>query len=242
MGSRHKNPSQNKGRKRKKLIIEFDEKKRREFLTGFRKRKLQRKEKAKEEIEQKLKQERQQLKEEIRSNITKQFKKSFQPIPELEEQENQLDEEEYETEDVTVKITELSTYDLAKENNWVGQNRPKCEESTEVKEESEEESEEEEIPGMSVSTKSTQQKKQKEVEIKDSMEIKSKKELNRMVQNHTMKFLQKSKAFKMKTQLQRSKNKQKSRREKNKKVKLLKKKSRRGDGKAKKKLEKIQNK
>lgn len=50
------------------------------------------------------------------------LKLSFAPIPELA---NELNEEEYETEDVSVKIVEISTSELAKSNNWIGENRPR---------------------------------------------------------------------------------------------------------------------
>ncbi|XP_055679340.1 nucleolar protein 12-like [Lutzomyia longipalpis] len=233
MGAKPKNKSGNGGKSRPKVVINFDEKKRREFLTGFRKRKLQRKERAKEEIEQRLKIEKKQLRDEIRSNITKQFKKSFQPIPELEEQEA-AEEEEYETEDVTVKITELSTYDLAKENNWVGENKAKLEESF-MKEEdsaSDEDNEEEEIPGMSVKAPKATPVTQESAAEKEEVQLKSKKELNRMVQDHTLKFLKNSKAYKMKTQLQRSKNRKKSRRERVQKEKMQKKRNKKSGGKS----------
>ena len=51
-----KKANEGKGKKRKTEIV-FDEAKRRDFLTGFRKRKQERREKAKLEYEQKLKEE-----------------------------------------------------------------------------------------------------------------------------------------------------------------------------------------
>ena len=54
MGKKKSNES--KGKKRKTEIV-FDESKRRDFLTGFRKRKQERREKAKLEYEKKLKEE-----------------------------------------------------------------------------------------------------------------------------------------------------------------------------------------
>lgn len=46
------------------IIYKFYAFKYREFLTGFRKRKLQRKQKAKEELQQQLKEERKRIKQE----------------------------------------------------------------------------------------------------------------------------------------------------------------------------------
>lgn len=51
--------------KKVKTELVFDNKKREEFLTGFSKRKMQRKKKAKEETEQKLKVEKKRIKEEV---------------------------------------------------------------------------------------------------------------------------------------------------------------------------------
>ena len=51
-----KKANETKGKKRKTEIV-FDESKRRDFLTGFRKRKQERREKAKLEYEKKLKEE-----------------------------------------------------------------------------------------------------------------------------------------------------------------------------------------
>ena len=56
MGKRNA-PGGNKPKKERKTEIVFDENKRRDFLTGFRKRKDERRKKAKEEFEKKLKDE-----------------------------------------------------------------------------------------------------------------------------------------------------------------------------------------
>ncbi|XP_055321178.1 nucleolar protein 12, partial [Sitodiplosis mosellana] len=109
-----------KGGKKKKTELVFDPKKRREFLTGFRKRKQERRQKAKEDLDKQVKEERKRIKQEIRDGFQDQFKKSFEPI----ELEGKLKEEEYDTENVTVQIVELSTDEIAKSNNWIGANRP----------------------------------------------------------------------------------------------------------------------
>lgn len=58
--------SNKKGRKPKTELV-FDNKKREEFLTGFSKRKLQRKKKALEENDKRLKEEKKRIKEEVSS-------------------------------------------------------------------------------------------------------------------------------------------------------------------------------
>lgn len=55
----------NQGRQKNELV--FDNKKREEFLTGFTKRKQQRKKFAKEESDRKLKEECKRIREEVRS-------------------------------------------------------------------------------------------------------------------------------------------------------------------------------
>lgn len=74
----------------------------REFLQGFHKRKLQRKKKAQEELQMQLKDERRRLKQEARESYKK-LVTSHKPIPELEK----LLEKEYETEDVSVKVSQF---------------------------------------------------------------------------------------------------------------------------------------
>ncbi|KAJ6634983.1 Ubiquitin-like modifier-activating enzyme ATG7 [Pseudolycoriella hygida] len=83
--------------KKRKLELVFDEKKRKEYLTGFRKRKQERRKKARDDLELQVKEERKRLKQEAREDIKSKFKLSFAPIPELADE---LNEEEFETEDV----------------------------------------------------------------------------------------------------------------------------------------------
>lgn len=206
----------------------------REFLTGFRKRKLERKARARKEIEDKLLKERKAIKADIKENFFNQFKKSFAPIPELEEQEEDK-EEEYEDDEVKVKIVELSTSDLARENNWIGANRGKLQESSEEEEESEAEEPEEAVPGMSVTapkapkkSKDASTEKKNEKELK---EIKSKKDLTRAVRDQTSKLIKQTKAFKMKNRLDMMKSRKKARGEKRKKIHVLKNQSKKRGGK-----------
>lgn len=70
-----------------------------------------------------------------------------------------LKEQEYDTEDVSVQIVELSTDELAKTNNWIGANRPvytddktSTNKGDSDEEEDDEEVNEEEVPGFTVTT------------------------------------------------------------------------------------------
>lgn len=56
-----------KSYKKKELV--FDEKKRQEFLTGFSKRKQQRKKKAQDEFQKKIKEEQKRIQDEVRTEL-----------------------------------------------------------------------------------------------------------------------------------------------------------------------------
>ncbi|CAH0388990.1 unnamed protein product [Bemisia tabaci] len=105
--------------KKTKVHIVFDEKARRDYLTGFSKRKQARKKKAEEEFKVLLKEEKKRIKQEARESYMK-LTKSFEPVPEVEH----LQTEEYDLGTHSVCITELSTDEIAKHNNWIGANRP----------------------------------------------------------------------------------------------------------------------
>lgn len=94
----------------------------------------------------------------LRDGFQDQFKKSFAP---LEVDAELLKQEEYDTENVTVQIVELSTDDIAESNNWIGRNKPVYERAANEKEagsdgepddgdDAEEEAEEELVPGFGV--------------------------------------------------------------------------------------------
>merc|ERR1711931_233727 len=60
------------GRRKKKeegLVLKFDAEKRKEFLTGFRKRKLERKAKAREELDKQIKAEKARINQEKRDEL-----------------------------------------------------------------------------------------------------------------------------------------------------------------------------
>lgn len=154
--------------------------------------------------------------------------------------EGELKEEEYDTENVTVQIVELSTDEIAKSNNWIGANKPVYEgENSSDNETDSEEDVEEEIPGFTVtSTKPKKSKIQENPPDNDDTEkaadngkakkkfkkipeeIKSKRALGQFFAKSATNTLKHSKAFQMKNRLERNKNKKKARIEKEKRVKL----------------------
>lgn len=177
------------------------------------------------------------------------MKKSFEPIPELIDE---LNEEEFETEEVQVTITELSTSELAKSNNWIGQNRPKySDDEEEAVDESESDEEPEEVPGMgllSAVPKKAPKKAAKPSEANEEDEaaaeasegkpewplskknIKSKRELGVVVSKDALQTLKNSKAFQQKQRLDMLKDRKKARRLKENRIKLQEKKARRNNG------------
>jgi len=200
--SKSNNTSKKKSNKRKtKIHLVFNEGKRREFLTGFHKRKLQRKKKAKEELEQDLKNEKKRLKAEARESYKK-LVKSYAPIPEVED----LLAEEYEDDDVNVKVVELSRSEIAKQNNWIGINQPQYECDEEEEESDDGSVENEELPGMELKPKSSKTKK-------DSVEetsLKSKKDIKKIVKKQATKNVQNSKAYQIKNRIEKHKQRRKA--------------------------------
>ncbi|XP_063917182.1 nucleolar protein 12 [Zophobas morio] len=200
--------NQNKTRKSRpnKLHLVFDETKRREFLTGFHKRKLQRKKEAREKLERELKEERKRLKTEAKESYKK-LVVSHRPIPELET----LLKEEYEEDNATVRIEELSTNSIARESNWIGANQPKCQSD-------DDEEKEEEVPGMGL----TNTKKDK----KEIQEFDTERDVKRLLKKEATKKVKKSKVFQMKNKIEKEKQKKKSLQMKKQRMKFKEKKSR----------------
>lgn len=160
---------------------------------------MQRKKEAKEKFERDLKEERKRIKVEAKESYKK-LVVSHRPIPELEN----LISEEYEDDEVTVKVVELGANDIAKRNHWIGANQPKYDTD---KEESEEEDQnaEEEVPGMELKPK------KKVVENKnDRAKFQSEKDVKRALKKQATKTVKKSKVFQMKNKLERQKQKKKS--------------------------------
>lgn len=149
---------------KRKVELVFDPTKRQEFLTGFHKRKVHRKKIANSQIERKLKEEARRIRHEAKDNVKKLYH-SYKPIPDLTAEDRE-EEQEYDTENVTVKVVELSTTDLAKENNWIGENKAvvRGEDSDDEEEEDESSSEDEEkdldtIPGMELAGEKPKKRK-----------------------------------------------------------------------------------
>lgn len=153
-----------------------------------------------------------------------------------------MKEEEYDTENVTVQIVELSTDEIAKSNNWIGANKPVYEgdrSSGEENSSDEDDEEEEQIPGFTVtslakpskkSTRNTEDNDNGGENVDESKakkkfkpipgEIKTKRALGQFFAKRATNSLKHSKAFQMKSKLERNKNRKKARIEKEKRIKL----------------------
>lgn len=175
-----------------KRTITFDEKSRKDFLTGFHKRKLARKKKAKDDFEKKLKEEKKRIKAEARETFLK-LTNSHPFIP------DPLDmvTKEYSLENHTVQICDLSTDEIAKSNNWIGSNQVIYEDDKESEDEENidktNEDVAESVPGMSFS---------------------SIKEIKKAIKKQASQTVQNSKIFKMKNKIERIKDKKKAKRKK----------------------------
>ncbi|CAK9833219.1 Nucleolar protein 12 [Anthophora retusa] len=189
-------------KKRRKITLVFDENKRREFLTGFHKRKLQRRQKAKEELQQQLKEERKKIKHEARERFKKLL--SSRDVPEIQQL---LSQQEYETEGHTVSILELNVADLTENDALIGENKG----TDKVKNEDEENKKcsenDDEIVGMSLDKK---KKCKISKNIAEEIQIDNKKDLKKAIKKAALKQVQKSKVFQKKQRLERQKSKKES--------------------------------
>ncbi|KAL6267884.1 hypothetical protein P5V15_000955 [Pogonomyrmex californicus] len=193
----NRKPSQPK--RRRKITLVFDEEKRREFLGGFHKRKLERKRKAQEQLQQQLKEERKKIKQEARERYKNSL--SQQVVPELEKL---LSQQEYDLGSHTVSILELNVADLAEGSKWIGENKIKEEDTQEDNKSDYCNDDDEEIVGMSLQEK---HKTQVQQESKSNVrEMKSSKELKREVRKAALERVKNSKAFQQKQKLERQKN------------------------------------
>lgn len=174
---------------------------------------MERKKKYQEKLSLELKVERKRLKQEARESYKK-LVVSHRDIPELEN----LFTEQYEDEDVTVKVTELSTSEIANRNNWIGENKPHYEVPVSEEESEDEASAEvENVPGMEI-----KQKPKKVKEEKVTKMFKTEKDVKKALKKQATKNVQKSKAFQMKNKMERQKNKKKSMRQKKERFKVRK--------------------
>ncbi|XP_063165050.1 nucleolar protein 12 [Candoia aspera] len=98
-------------------VVSFDEKSRREFLTGFHKRKVERRKAAVEEIKRKLKEEEKKMKEERHKEYMKMLKEREEALEEADELEHlvtsQTESVSYDHPNHTVTVTTISDLDLS---------------------------------------------------------------------------------------------------------------------------------
>ncbi|XP_043535871.1 nucleolar protein 12 isoform X2 [Chiloscyllium plagiosum] len=100
----------------------------REFLTGFHKRKVERRKKALEEIKVKLKEEQKRLKEERHKEYMKMFKERQEALEEADELDqmtsSRMESIQYDHPNHTVTVTTVSSLDLTAANLYLGANQP----------------------------------------------------------------------------------------------------------------------
>uniref|UniRef100_A0A336L3A4 Nucleolar protein 12 n=1 Tax=Culicoides sonorensis TaxID=179676 RepID=A0A336L3A4_CULSO len=198
-----------KNRQKKKTELLFDDKSRVEFLSGFSKRKAERKKVAKVALQRKIKNELKRIRHETKEGIKKNCK-SFEPIKFPQLGDSDQDEDIIEDDTVTVSVKTLGVDDLAQKHNWIGSNKGFKVETESEASASEEENETEEIQGMGLTEpKKEKVKKETEVNVK---KFESKKDIDREMKKKTFKALKKNKAFKAKSREKRSKDLQTSRR------------------------------
>ncbi|KAI4455879.1 nucleolar protein 12 [Holotrichia oblita] len=180
-----------------KVNLVFDEEKRKEFLTGFHKRKQQRKKKAQEKLENQLKEERKRLKSEIKQSYKK-LVVSNRLIPELPESS----QNEYEDDDVTVQIMDLSS-NIIKEDQQINPNETaenKCLKKIEV-------------PGMELNPAT------EPILNAPNKQFSSEKQIKSLLKKTATKNVQKSSIFQKKNKLERNKQRKKSLQQKAQKLK-----------------------
>lgn len=205
-GGRTKN--KNNKKKKRKVNLVFDPQARREFLTGFHKRKVERKAKFKEDLKQMLKDERKRIKQEAKESYKK-LVVSHRSVPEVEH----LLHEEHDLGTHSVEIKELSTNELAQQNNWIGANQIKYEvkdeePSADEAENASRQSDSELIPGMDLKRKP--KKDVAPAKQSDVMELKSAKDIKKVIKKQATKQVKKSKVYQLKNKIEKQKNKKKS--------------------------------
>ncbi|XP_066490513.1 nucleolar protein 12 [Tiliqua scincoides] len=98
-------------------VLAFDEESRREYLTGFHKRKVERRKAAEEEIKHKLKEEQKKMREERHKEYMKMLKEREEALDEADELEHlvtsQTESVSYDHPNHTVTVTTISDLDLS---------------------------------------------------------------------------------------------------------------------------------
>ncbi|XP_038639622.1 nucleolar protein 12-like isoform X1 [Scyliorhinus canicula] len=117
------------GSRRGSGVLVFKEEERREFLTGFHKRKVERRKKALEEIKVKLKEEQKRVKDERHKEYVKMFKERQEALAEADELDqlatSKVECVQYDHPNHTVTVTTVSSLDLTAANLFnLGANQP----------------------------------------------------------------------------------------------------------------------
>ncbi|XP_016369058.1 nucleolar protein 12 [Sinocyclocheilus rhinocerous] len=104
-------------KKQRKCVLMFDDKDRQEFLTGFHKRKLERRRAALEEMKSKLKEEQKRVREERRKEYFKMLQERRQALDEADELVDAItatkESVQYDHPNHTVTVTTISDLDLS---------------------------------------------------------------------------------------------------------------------------------
>ncbi|KAM8779944.1 nucleolar protein 12 [Rhynchonycteris naso] len=115
--ARNKKKKRGSDNPRLRLVLSFDEEKRREYLTGFHKRKVERKKAAIEEIKQQLKQEQKKLREERHQEYLKMLAEREEALEEADELDRlvtaKTESVQYDHPNHTVTVTTISDLDLS---------------------------------------------------------------------------------------------------------------------------------
>ncbi|XP_024435440.2 nucleolar protein 12 isoform X1 [Desmodus rotundus] len=114
---RNKKKKRDGDNRRPRLVLSFDEEKRREYLTGFHKRKVERKKAAIEEMKQRLKQEQKKLREERHQEYLKMLAEREEALEEADELDRlvtaKTESVQYDHPNHTVTVTTVSDLDLS---------------------------------------------------------------------------------------------------------------------------------
>lgn len=117
MGRNKKKKQRDGGERRPRLVLSFDEEKRREYLTGFHKRKVERKRAAIQELRQRLKEEQKKLREERHQEYLKMLAEREEALEEADELERlvtaKTESVQYDHPNHTVTVTTISDLDLS---------------------------------------------------------------------------------------------------------------------------------
>ncbi|XP_069053145.1 nucleolar protein 12 [Lepisosteus oculatus] len=104
-------------RRERKTVVTFNDKDRHDYLTGFHKRKLERRKVAVEEIKQKLKEEQRKVREERHKEYLKMLKERKEALEEADELEElvtgKTESVQYDHPNHTVTVTTISDLDLS---------------------------------------------------------------------------------------------------------------------------------